>query len=171
MTNNTTSRWLAVAAGTLIAACSHAAMAGEASADLRDLNGQSVGSVILEDTPNGLLVHAILENLPEGSHSFHIHAVGQCEPPFASAGGHFNPTGATHGFLSPTGPHAGDFPNIHVPGSGALEFEAYNSMIALDDILFDADGAAIVIHDGTDDYATDPAGDAGTRIACGVIER
>jgi Cu-Zn family superoxide dismutase len=171
MTKNTTSRSAAIAASILVAAWSHAATAEQASADLKDLDGQAIGTVTLEDTPNGILVHAILDNLPEGSHSFHIHAVGQCEPPFASAGGHFNPTGATHGFLSPTGPHAGDFPNIHVPSSGALEFEAYNPMIALDDILFDADGAAIVIHDGTDDYTTDPAGNAGTRIVCGVIER
>ena len=79
--------------------------------------------------------------------------------------------GAKHGFDSAEGMHAGDMPNIHVPDSGVLEIEVLNTLLKLDATLFDADGAAIVIHDGPDDYASDPAGAAGSRIACGVIVR
>ena len=93
-----------------------------------------------------------------GAHAFHVHTIGACEPPFKSAGGHYNPTGAQHGMDNPEGMHAGDMPNIHVGASGALEIEVLNTMLRLDDALFDADGAAIVIHAGPDDYKTDPAG-------------
>lgn len=125
----------------------------------------------LHGTPDGVLLEAGLRNLPAGPHAFHIHAVGICSPSFEAAGGHFNPTNEAHDLLASSGPHAGDFPNIHVPQSGNLDFEAYNSRLELNGELFDADGAAIVIHRGADDYRTDPAGNAGTRIACGVISR
>jgi Cu-Zn family superoxide dismutase len=143
----------------------------EASASLSNADGGNVGSVTLTETPNGTLVHAKLEGLPPGTHAIHVHAVGECEPPFKSAGGHFDPEDNSHGFLSEDGMHAGDLPNIHVPNSGALEVEMLATEVALDDELFDDDGAAIVIHEKADDYKTDPAGDAGDRIACGVIER
>ena len=158
-----------VAAAALVAA-SHTASAGEqASAAMMNANGESVGAVTLSATPHGTLLHAKLENLPAGAHAFHVHAVGVCEAPFKSAGGHFNPGGAKHGIESHEGMHAGDMPNIHVPDSGALEIEVLNTQLALDASLFDEDGASIVIHDGPDDYASDPAGAAGPRIACGVI--
>ena len=157
-------------AGLALVAATHAASAAEqASAQMMSANGESVGSVTLRATPHGTLLHATLENLPAGAHAFHVHAVGVCEPPFKSAGGHFNPTGAKHGIESAEGVHAGDMPNIHVPESGALEIEVLNTLLHLDASLFDEDGAAIVIHDGPDDYVTDPAGAAGPRIACGVI--
>ena len=157
-------------AGLALVAATHAASAAEqASAEMMNANGESVGSVTLRATPHGTLLHAKLENLPAGAHAFHVHAVGVCEPPFKSAGGHFNPTGAKHGIESAEGVHAGDMPNIHVPESGALEIEVLNTQLRLDAALFDEDGAAIVIHDGPDDYVTDPAGAAGPRIACGVI--
>ena len=157
-------------AGLALVAATHAASAAEqASAEMMNANGESVGSVTLRATPHGTLLHAKLENLPAGAHAFHVHAVGVCEPPFKSAGGHFNPTGAKHGIESAEGVHAGDMPNIHVPESGALEIEVLNTPLRLDAALFDEDGAAIVIHDGPDDYVTDPAGAAGPRIACGVI--
>ena len=140
-----------------------------ASAEMMNANGESVGSVMLRSTPQGTLLHAMLENLPAGAHAFHVHAVGVCEPPFTSAGGHFNPGEAKHGIDNAEGMHAGDMPNIHVPDSGVLEIEVLNTLLKLDATLFDADGAAIVIHDGPDDYVTDPAGAAGPRIACGVI--
>ena len=157
-------------AGLALVAATHAASAAEqASAEMMNANGESVGAVTLRETPQGTLLHADLENLPAGAHAFHVHAVGVCEPPFKSAGGHFNPTGAKHGIGSAEGVHAGDMPNIHVPESGALEIEVLNTLLHLDALLFDEDGAAIVIHDGPDDYVTDPAGAAGPRIACGVI--
>ncbi|MFW6077728.1 MAG: superoxide dismutase family protein, partial [Hyphomicrobiales bacterium] len=126
--------------------------------------------VQLQETPNGLIVTAELTGLPEGAHGFHIHAVGECEPPFQSAGGHFNPDDSQHGMENPQGLHAGDLPNIHVPASGELTVELFAMGLTLDDVL-DEDGAAMMVHAGADDYESDPAGDAGDRIACGVIER
>lgn len=147
------------------------AHASDANARISNAEGESVGTVELTETPHGTLLRANLDSLPPGTHAFHIHAVGVCEPPFKSAGGHFNPEDNSHGFLSEEGMHAGDMPNIHVPQSGALELEVLATEVDLDDSLFDADGSSIVIHDGADDYETDPAGEAGDRIACGVIER
>lgn len=109
--------------------------------------------------------------MPAGAHAFHVHETGQCMPPFTSAGGHFNPDDAGHGINDDDGMHAGDMPNIHVPDSGEREQEVLNERLALDDDLFDEENASIVIHRDGDDYATDPAGAAGPRIACGVIER
>jgi len=142
-----------------------------AEAELRDPGGAVVGTISLRAVPTGVLLHARLSGLPEGAHAFHVHAVGECEPPFSSAGGHYNPDDVVHGLESLGGPHAGDMPNIHVPASGELEIEILNTALALDDRLFDGDGAAIVIHEGPDDYVSDPAGAAGPRIACGVIRQ
>ena len=160
-----------MAAAALFVAADAADATGQASAAMMNANGESVGSVTLRATPHGTLLHAKLENLPPGAHAFHIHAAGVCEPPFTSSGGHFNPDGKKHGFDSAEGMHAGDMPNIHVPDSGTLEIEVLNTLLKLDATLFDADGAAIVIHAGADDYKSDPAGAAGPRIACGVIGR
>ncbi|MCB9929798.1 MAG: superoxide dismutase family protein [Alphaproteobacteria bacterium] len=160
--------------GGLLAAAALAGFVSSASAAtamLKDPKGNAVGTVELTQLPHGVLLHAQLMNLPEGTHAFHVHGVGKCEPPFKSAGGHYNPTGAKHGLASDMGAHAGDMPNIHVPASGKLDVEVFNSQLALDDKLFDADGAAIVIHQGADDYTSDPAGAAGPRIACGVITK
>ena len=158
---------IALAAATL----QTAAAAERAMAKLKDSKGQSVGEVMLKQTPHGTLLHAKFSNLPAGAHAFHVHTVGKCEPPFKSAGGHFNPGGKKHGFMAADGLHAGDMPNIHVPASGSLETEVLNTLLKLDSSLFDADGAAIVLHEGPDDYKTDPAGAAGARIACGVIAK
>jgi Cu-Zn family superoxide dismutase len=143
---------------------------GSAIAEMQNLEGQSVGQVRMQESPHGLIVAAELTGLPEGPHGLHIHAVGQCEAPFQSAGGHFNPDGHQHGMKNPQGRHAGDLPNIHVPASGELNVEYFLVGLALDD-LFGTDGTSMVVHAGADDYATDPAGDAGDRIACGVVSR
>lgn len=170
-------RWLGTIAAMGIAVCGSgpaAASDDTARATLRDPSGTEVGSVELRDTPAGVLVHADITGLPSGTHAFHIHAVGLCEAPFASAGGHFDPGDRAHGFLDPAGPHAGDLPNIHVPDSGRLEVEMLDARVRLatgDAAILDADGAAIVIHEGPDDYRSDPAGAAGPRIACGVVTR
>jgi superoxide dismutase, Cu-Zn family len=144
-----------------------------ATAPLKGADGKDVGSVNLTQTSQGVLLNVSVKGLPPGEHAFHVHAVGKCEPPFTSAGGHFNPAGKKHGMLSPEGQHAGDMPNLHVPQSGDLTVEVLNVNITLEkgkpNSVFDADGSAVVIHAGTDDYKTDPTGEAGGRIACGVI--
>jgi Cu-Zn family superoxide dismutase len=138
---------------------------------LRNAEGDVVGNARLVGTPNGTIIHVGISGLLQGVHGFHVHETGTCEPPFESAGGHFNPDDRQHGFLSEDGPHAGDMPNIHVPATGTLALEIFNARLVLDDKLFDEDGAALVVHEQRDDYETDPAGAAGARIACGVIER
>lgn len=144
-----------------------------ARADLKGPAGEDLGTVQFTETPSGVLVHLQLRNVTPGTHAFHLHQTGRCEAPsFESAGGHFNPTNAEHGFKDASGPHAGDLPNVHVPPSGALEIEVLAGDVRLgegENSLFDADGSAVVLHRGADDYMTDPAGDAGTRIACGVV--
>ena len=151
-------------------ACATPALAADtATAVLKDPEGKDVGTVTLRAVPTGVLLDAKLTALPPGPHAFHIHGTGKCEPPsFKSAGGHFNPEEDQHGLENPAGPHAGDMPNIHVPENGKLRIEVLNQMVSLDGLL-DGEGTAIVVHEGPDDYVTDPAGDAGPRIACGVI--
>lgn len=145
-----------------------------ATANLQNQEGQDVGTVELTQTPTGVHIVATLTNLPAGEHGFHIHETGTCEGDFTSAGGHYNPGGAEHGYHSEGGPHAGDLPNIHVPESGELTVEYVNDRVSLEEggegALRDDDGSAIVIHANPDDYQSQPAGDAGPRIACGVIE-
>jgi Cu-Zn family superoxide dismutase len=144
----------------------------DAAAELKDQDGQTVGIVVLTQAPSGTLVHANFSNLSWGVHAFHIHAVGTCEPPFKSAGPHLTITpDKKHGLLSEAGPHAGDLPNIYVPATGVVEVELLAPGIEIDKHLFDADGSAFVIHEGQDDYQTDPAGAAGPRIACGTIHK
>jgi len=104
----------------------------------------------------------------------HFHETGKCEPPFESAGGHFNPGKKAHGVLDLGGSHAGDLPNVVVPAGGKLEFELFVPGLTLaagPSSVLDADGTALVIHAKADDYRTQPAGDSGDRIACGVIPR
>jgi Cu-Zn family superoxide dismutase len=152
------------------------ALAAEtASAHMKNSDGGDAGTAQLMGTPHGVLIHVRLQGLPPGVHAFHIHSVGRCEPPFTSAGGHFNPEQREHGLVNPRGPHAGDLPNITVPASGSLEFEVFASRVSLADGaangLIDADGSSLVVHAGPDDYRSDPAGHAGDRIVCGVIVR
>jgi superoxide dismutase, Cu-Zn family len=164
--------WPAVAlAGTLFLASS-ALAEDKASAVLKDASGKEVGTATLVTTPSGTLITLELTAAPPGTHGFHIHTVGKCEPPeFESAGGHFNPDKTKHGFLNADGPHAGDMPNVHVPDSSKLTVEVLNPLVTLsaEGALLDEDGSALVLHAGADDYKSDPAGHAGGRIACGVI--
>ncbi len=143
-----------------------------ARAAIHDRTGANLGTVELAATPNGVRLHARLHGVPAGVHGFHLHATGRCEGDFRSAGGHFNPTDAAHGFTVADGPHQGDMPNIHVDADGLLEVEAFLPGVRLAGThgLLDEDGAALVIHEGADDYASQPSGAAGPRIACGVIE-
>jgi Cu-Zn family superoxide dismutase len=145
-----------------------------AKATLKDADGKEVGSAALTQTPAGVLIRLVLDGLPPGERAFHIHGVGKCEPPFASAGPHFNPRGRKHGLMAAGGHHAGDMPNLVVPSDGALTVEVLNPDVTLEkgkaNSLFGPQGTALVIHAGKDDYKTDPTGDAGGRIACGVVE-
>jgi Cu-Zn family superoxide dismutase len=150
------------------------AKAETAKAELKDAAGKKVGDVTLEQTPHGVLVTADIKGLPPGVHAIHIHEVGKCEAPFKTAGGHFNPGGHEHGMKNAKGMHAGDLPNLDVPKDGALKIQVLVSDVTLGDgptTVFDKDGSSIVIHAGVDDYQTNPAGNAGDRIACGVIEK
>ena len=147
--------------------------AQSANAVLVDPDGNEIGNVALEQLEQGVRIFAQAEGLPPGVHAFHIHETGQCEgPDFKSAGGHYNPTGVQHGWNNPEGHHAGDLPNVHVQEDGVLAVEYFTDAVTLgegDTSVYDDDGSAIVMHEGPDDYQTDPAGDAGARIACGVI--
>jgi Cu-Zn family superoxide dismutase len=147
--------------------------AATAKAELKDAKAQDVGVASFTQTPAGVLIHLSVRSMPGGEHAFHIHAVGKCEPPdFASAGGHFNPTNTHHGIMSGPG-HAGDMPNLHIPADGSLDIEVLNTAVTLDkdrpNSVFHPGGTAIVIHAGKDDYTSDPAGNAGGRIVCGVV--
>lgn len=159
----------------LTTALVHPAAAQTANALLRDTNGQDVGTVSLLQTPAGVLLKLSVKGMPPGEHAFHVHAVGKCEAPsFDSAGSHFNPDNVHHGIMVGPG-HAGDMPNLHVPPTGLLEVELLNEAITTDttkpNSVFHPDGTAVVIHGGKDDYMSDPAGNAGNRIACGVISQ
>ena len=144
-----------------------------ASAKLADADGRGVGEARLQETPHGVLLTLELRNATPGVHGLHIHQVGRCDPPtFESAGPHFNPDRRAHGFFNPEGPHAGDLPNIYVPASTELSLDYLIPNVTLKKgprSLIDADGSALMMHEGKDDYRTDPAGDAGDRLACGVI--
>jgi Cu-Zn family superoxide dismutase len=162
------------AAALLTAAVAMPASAELAHAQLKDTGGKAVGDVDLMQTPAGVLIKLRLSGLSPGEHAFHVHEIGKCDPPFTSAGGHFNPEHHKHGIIAGPG-HAGDMPNLYVPQSGDLSVEVVNAAITLEkgkpNSVFDSDGSAIVIHAKADDYKSDPAGNAGDRIACGVIEQ
>jgi Cu-Zn family superoxide dismutase len=142
-----------------------------AGAIVRDASGKQVGALQFADTYAGVLLTGSMGNLGLGAHAMHIHSVGKCEAPFTTAGAHFNPTNHQHGFKSSTGPHVGDLPNLDLPAAGSQRFEMLipGVMLKGPNGLLDADGASVVVHASRDDYVTDPAGNSGGRIACGVI--
>jgi Cu-Zn family superoxide dismutase len=156
------------AAAALIGAAAHAQ---DATATLRNTSGEEIGTATLTATASGqTLVVVEATGIPEGAHGLHVHETGDCSAAdFTSAGGHLA-GGAEHGVMAGGGPHAGDLPNAHAGGDGVLSVEVFKTNLPLD-LVFDDDGSAVIIHAGADDYESQPSGEAGGRIACGVIER
>ncbi|MBI4542443.1 MAG: superoxide dismutase family protein [Gemmatimonadetes bacterium] len=143
-----------------------------ATAILRDGENRIVGRALATAQAGGVRMTIEATALPPGRHGVHVHAVGRCEAPgFASAGPHFNPAQRAHGLENPAGPHAGDLPNLDVDATGAGTLVASTDRFTLtaENALLDADGSAVVVHAGPDDQRSDPAGNSGTRIACGVL--
>jgi len=163
--------WAAV----LIWGCGEAAAPMVAKSTLVNTQGQKVGEATLTETAQGVKIDLRVENLPPGVHAFHIHEKGDCHgPDFASAGGHFNPSGKHHGLKNPQGPHAGDLPNLTVGPDGRGSATAVNTLVTLKEgknSLFQPGGTSLVIHEKADDDVSDPAGNAGPRIACGPITK
>ena len=145
-----------------------------ASATLRTAQGLPAGTVQLLRNNDTVTVAVAAVGLQPGEHGFHLHTTGECRAPdFTSAGGHLNPGNNSHGSLSPGGKHLGDLPNLVVganrTASAQIDLEGSADRVLAD--IFDSDGTAVIVHAGPDDYVTDPAGDAGSRVACGVLER
>lgn len=143
-----------------------------ARATLSDTAGAPVGTVRIEQSGTALSLVADVRGMSAGQHGIHMHTTGKCEAPgFTSAGGHLNPTAHQHGTMNPAGPHLGDLPNITVAadGTGTLSAPLSGTAATVLASLFDADGTAIVVHAGSDDYKTDPSGNSGGRVACGVL--
>ncbi len=143
-----------------------------ATATVLDAEGAVRGNALLVRTGDRMELRLDATGLAPGELGVHLHGVGKCEPKgFASAGGHLNPAGHQHGTHNPLGSHLGDLPNLQVDsgGRGALVVPLEGSAKDLAAAVFDDDGTAIVIHAGADDYRTDPSGNSGARIACGVF--
>ena len=169
---------LALAAGSMLAGCTMnggpAAVAGSdraasATAAMRTSDGREAGTAVATAEHGGVRVVIEAKALPPGLHGAHVHTVGRCDAPdFTTAGGHWNPMTTKHGSRNPAGPHAGDLPNLTVGSDGRGKLSMMLPAGTLDAML-DADGAALVVHATADDLMSDPAGNSGGRIACGVF--
>jgi len=159
----------------LVISSAFSAGAQSVKVQLHDGQGNTVGTADLSPAPSGVNIHLNLANLTPGVHGIHIHSVAKCEgPAFASAGGHFNPDMKHHGLENPDGPHAGDIPNITIGPHGDFKGTIVAPGVTMGDdthSVFTNGGTALVIHAKADDMKSDPAGNAGDRVACGVITK
>lgn len=169
----------AIALGACASAPSPLNRVAVAYATISNAAGEKRGTAELwQDVDKIVHVDVQVTGMPPGPHGIHFHAVGQCDgsgtTPFATAGAHFNPLGRQHGLENPAGPHAGDAPNFTVDANGSGRASFTTDRVSLTEgstSLFDADGSAIVIHAAADDQTSQPAGNAGARIACGVVKQ
>lgn len=155
----------------LLAACSSPG----ARATILNGQGEKIGSAEFYERQEGVRIVVDLTKLPPGTHAMHLHTVGECHgPDFKSAGAHFNPFEKKHGLENPDGPHAGDLPNFEARADGTAKVEVVAKLVTLGEgknSLFQPGGTCLVVHEKADDHKTDPAGNAGARIACGVVEK
>ncbi len=145
----------------------------KATAVVRSAAGRELGTVLIADDVSGWSFTGTLRGLPPGTHGIHLHAVGQCDAPtFETAGAHWNPTTRQHGTKNSAGPHQGDLPNITVAADSTvvLSLRVSSGTLRGASAMMDADGASLVVHAAADDELTDPSGNTGARIACGVIQ-
>lgn len=167
-------RATAIALVLIVAACTPSVQVGSptpipAMAVIRSTTGDSLGVLSVEAVSAGVRISGSLRGLPAGPHGIHLHTTGRCDAPdFATAGGHLNPTAAHHGLENPTGPHAGDMRGISADAGGMAAVDETTGRVTWAQLM-DADGTAIVIHATADDQKTDPAGNSGARVACGVV--
>jgi superoxide dismutase, Cu-Zn family len=155
-------------------ASSRAPVIRSATAEMRSASGVRYGTLTLERSVAGVRIAGALTGVPPGVHGIHFHQVGRCDAPdFATAGPHLNPAHAAHGLENARGPHAGDLPNLTANPAGQMLVDVATPRVTLDADprvgLFDDDGTSLVIHANRDDQRTDPAGNSGARIACGVV--
>lgn len=168
---------LLVLGSVALAACQtpqEQASAQIATAAIMDRSGAQIGNARFYSQANEVTVAISLSGLSEGTRAVHLHTKGDCSAAdFTSAGGHLNPHGKEHGSLNPAGKHLGDLPNIVIGANGTGAVSALLDGAAPDVLadIFDDDGTAIIVHEGVDDYRTDPTGAAGGRIACGLVTR
>jgi Cu-Zn family superoxide dismutase len=166
---------IAITAALVVSSAFSAAAQKAVKVDLHDGMGASVGTATLSASPKGVSIKLDLNNLPPGVHGIHVHAVAKCEgPAFTTAGGHLNPDMKHHGLDNPDGPHAGDMLNVTVAADGTAKSTIVAPGVTMGDganSIFANGGTALVIHAMTDDQKSDPAGNAGARIACGTITK
>ena len=168
-------KMISITAALVISSAFSAAAQKTVKVEMHDGMGNSVGTAEISPASKGVSIGLNLMNLPPGVHGIHVHAVAKCEGPgFTTAGGHLNPDMKHHGLENPDGPHAGDMPNVTVAADGTAKATVVAPGVTMGDdphSIFSNGGTALVIHANADDMKSDPAGNAGARIACGTIAK